>query len=236
MDINWKMIGNLTLYAVMGLLITPTVAIMASWNALPGEPLYKTKRNLERLAALIISPSYNASVDLELKLIDRRLDENVRVLAAGQSTAGLVELRSQIYSAKATVADNTTTDVEKIEALKEKLTTTKEVLEEQKQTIVAESPPPTTAPAASPTPTKTPSATTPVAPTPTPPVPTPIAEPPNSSPEEVIEKITETQEEIEEIIEELEEKSRGNSEEHRQNETQNDNGKESKDRPDKSKP
>lgn len=193
---NNKKLYNIIIYSIIGILTVPTIAILATWNTLPGEKLYPVKVSLEKIAAAIASPSYAARSELELQLLERRISEN-EMLFADLSTAGLDELTAQALSAKELILlRKKGADPEIIQQFVIKLRQANTRLEAQKRQISSTQPTIITQ-------TQTIIETTTIiqeVQVPGQPQPTPQPEP-----EEVIEEIEETQEEIEEIIEELEE-------------------------------
>lgn len=217
----------------LAVLLAPlTFSILISWNALPGDRLYPLKRTLENAAVILVSPSYAAQSTLQLKLIDRRLNESNHTIIAKHSSAGVIELRTQIHSAQKSIVESKKADPKQAAQFKEKLQQTKQELELQKQTVAQSSPeqntqtptnyptrtPPTTTPtkAYSP-PTATPTqAYAPPTSTPTPTAkPTPKKEVKPQKDKEVIKTIQETQDDIDQIIKKLDkiqqEKSKNNS-------------------------
>lgn len=77
-----------TFTAIIIFLSLPATVILASWNSLPGSPLYPVKRGLEK-TALALLPNNFFEVQLRLKLIDRRTQEVASPLiqAANQNQA-----------------------------------------------------------------------------------------------------------------------------------------------------
>lgn len=192
-------------YASWGFILLfalPTVLIMASWNSLPGEPMFGVKRAFERVLLLMVKPSYAAEAKLNVQYTQRRSKEAQVLLASDQSTDGLRYLSQQIQATQAVIerAPNTTTRRDLARQYITTLRTVSSELETQQQGVSGSQPTsiPTQARVPTATPTNRPS--TPGQPTPTP-APTPEPEP-----EEEIEDI---QEEIEETIEELEDLGSG---------------------------
>ena len=83
----------------MGILAIPTVAILISWNALPGDHLYPLKRNLEKIALVIVGSHFKTEVALRSKLIERRFDESTTLLTRS-SALGPSELTAEVESTK----------------------------------------------------------------------------------------------------------------------------------------
>lgn len=128
--------GFLLVFAV------PTVMIVASWNSLPGDPMYGVKLGLERTLLVLVSPSYTAKGTLEMKYTERRFSEAKRLLADKASVAGLVYLDDQVTTTKNVIvqAPNAKTQKDLAEAYIATLTTLSSQLEQQKQHVVAPAP------------------------------------------------------------------------------------------------
>ncbi|MBI2010316.1 MAG: hypothetical protein HYS86_04045 [Candidatus Chisholmbacteria bacterium] len=99
-------IGSLVLAAFF---VTPTVVILASWNALPGDILYSTKRNLEGLALRLTAGSYGTNTNLQTQILARRADEAIVLALERSSTDGLDDLKNQVQVLRAQVAAAPTT-------------------------------------------------------------------------------------------------------------------------------
>lgn len=91
-----KFFLNIASIVLATLFIAPTAAIVASWNTLPGDRLYSTKRSLEKIALAITSPNYTTSSELQTRLIARRTDEATDTILKKSSSKGLDELRAQL--------------------------------------------------------------------------------------------------------------------------------------------
>lgn len=82
----------------------PTLLIVGTWNALPGDSTYATKLGLERALAYVVSPSYVASSTLQMKYTERRLAEATTLLADKNSVVGMTYLADQVEAAGKTIA------------------------------------------------------------------------------------------------------------------------------------
>lgn len=85
--------------AIAILLTVPTVAIMATWNTLPGEKLYPVKRYLEDIALKIVGNSFSVRADLQTQFVEQRFNESEALLSQS-SDAGLADLVRQIQATK----------------------------------------------------------------------------------------------------------------------------------------
>lgn len=165
-------------------LMVPTVAIMATWNTLPGDPAYPVKRYLESIALKLVGNNFTARADLQSQFVDQRFNEAETLLSESSSPAGLSDLVLQIQASKTdiVVAKTKTGSKDAVAAqqksaklvtqLKEynqKLEATKLVVHETTTPPAATStttPKPSVAPTIATSPT--PRAANPAAPTPTP--------------------------------------------------------------------
>lgn len=170
-----RIILDKILWSALLLLFGPTVMIVASWNALPGDNLYGVKLVLERTALAVASPSYATSGTLQIKYTERRFAEAKQLLASKQSIQGLPYLEQQIAETRKAIesAPNKEAQVALAKQYITTLSTVSTELEAQKQTITTSSPPqspqypqtpqspPTNPPSATPatTPIKQPSVT-----------------------------------------------------------------------------
>lgn len=99
--------GFIAIFAV------PTVLIMASWNSLPGQPLYGVKRVFEDVLLLLAKPSYTAEANLHVQYTERRMGEVKVLIANDQSSEGLSQLSQQIRATKAVIERAPNKDVQK---------------------------------------------------------------------------------------------------------------------------
>lgn len=132
------------LWGTLFLLFGPSVMIVASWNALPGDNLYGVKLTLEKAALAIASPSYATTGNLQMKYTERRYAEAKQLLASKQSIAGLPYLQQQIAQTKNTI-ENAPDKAAQVALAKQyinALTTVSTDLETQKQSITTGSQPP----------------------------------------------------------------------------------------------
>lgn len=204
---------NLVTLTLAFLLLAPTTLILASWNSLPGDSLYSSKRSLERLALGLLSPSYQAQSSLQTKLITRRLGEADLTIDKKSSSQGLEELKAQLALAQAQV-NKAPTPAAKQQASQElviALAQAQVKLETKKQTLIAATPPQVVTQ----TIVRETIRTIYVTPPPTTPSPTLTPVIPTETPAEIIEDIEEVQEEINHIIEQAKDMP-GKSDDHRQ--------------------
>ena len=195
--------------------IVPTGAIVASWNSLPGDTLYSTKRSLETVALAITSPNYQASSELQTRLIARRTDEATDTILKKSSSKGLDELRAQLRDLNRQIAAAPTAEAKQVIAKKAvtQLKKTRQKLAQTKTTlaqgptiihttttiterIIQQVPAPA---GQTPPPGTSPDTTTPTT------APTPQEEVVPQAEEDLIVAIEATEEEIEDAIEEIEE-------------------------------
>ena len=118
----------------------PKTAILASNNAVPGDKMYPIKTTIEKIASKLTSPSYQAHSELEIQLIQRRIEENQKLLLASGSTKGLELLVAQAEIAKEYVQNSNSSQEIKTQAvnrLVEVLQESQQKLEEQKQNIAS---------------------------------------------------------------------------------------------------
>ena len=126
----------------MVFLSIPTTAILASNNAVPGDMMYPVKTTIEKIASLLTSPSYQAHSELEIQLIQRRIEENQKLLLAKGSTEGLKLLVAQAEAATEYILKSNVKSKAKTQAvsrLVEILQESQQKLEEQKQNIASTS-------------------------------------------------------------------------------------------------
>ncbi|MEI8232451.1 MAG: DUF5667 domain-containing protein [bacterium] len=85
--------------ALAVILMVPTVAIMASWNSLPGDKMYPTKRYLESVALKLVGNNFSAKASLQIQFVDQRFNE-AETLLSESSSSGLTDLVQQIKVSK----------------------------------------------------------------------------------------------------------------------------------------
>lgn len=137
-----KRIIDTTLWGTLILLLGPSMMIVASWNALPGDALYGTKIALERTALAIARPSYTTGTVLQMKLTERRYAEAKQLLASKQSIQGLPYFQQQLAETKKAIekAPDKQTQVALATQYINTLSTVANELEAQKQTITTAAP------------------------------------------------------------------------------------------------
>lgn len=125
--------------------IAPTIAIVASWNALPGDSLYATKRTLEKIALAITAPNYQTNTNLQSKLIARRTSEATATLLKKSSNEGLEELKAQASALRQQIQTAPSASAKRQAAIASvhELYRTKRKLAQTKLAL-AQAPPPTT--------------------------------------------------------------------------------------------
>ncbi len=208
-----RRIADILSWGFILLFAIPTVLIMASWNSLPGDPMYGIKRAFENALLIVAKPSFAAEANLHVQYTERRMDEVRVLLAKEQSKEGLSQLSQQIRATRTVIERAPDKTAQKTIARKY-ITTLKNVsrqLEEARPSLPPTAPTGANEPAAGQNPTNTPVPTRSPgvpyrSPTPVPPV-TPVPEP-TQEPEPDIDDV---QEEIDDTIEELEQLSLENT-------------------------
>lgn len=184
----------------------PTILILISWNAIPGDKLYSIKAELEDLTLAFTANTPLAS-SFSLEFTNRRFNEATKLLAKEGSTVGYELLVAEAQQTQTIVLNKQ--DVKNGSQLIEKIEEYQVEIEEKQVEIQRQTPP--TPPTTSPT---TPPATITPAPSPSPLViQKPIA---TSAPAETAKQITVTkpvtvfikQEEPAEVVINLEETHR----------------------------
>lgn len=126
---------NNFLFATTLLLSLPTGAILISNQALPGDTFYPIKTSLEKAATFIFSSSYSNASELQIKLIERRILENQKLILSSGSTQGLQLLIAQAESAKEYIINSNASPVSKkvaVNKLIKTLKATQQTLNEEK--------------------------------------------------------------------------------------------------------
>ncbi len=90
---------SITFTAIIIFLAFPSVAILASWNSIPGSPLYPVKRGLEKIA-LAVLPNSLLEMNLRFKLLDRRTNEASLTIIQQSSERPLSEILTEAKNAK----------------------------------------------------------------------------------------------------------------------------------------
>lgn len=215
--LNYLTWGFLVLFAA------PTVMVIASWNSLPGDPLYGFKLGMEQMLLVLVSPSYATQGTLSVKYTERRFSDAKRLLADKGSVEGLAYLDKQVVNTKNIIEKASDVQVQQ-QLAQTYIDTLKDVslqLEAEKQAIAAV--PPTSRPIVvrpspvatslpTPIPTRPPLGfTQPVAPPsnaptsrPTQPPPIPIPVPAQQSEQKVVDHINQSQQTINDTIKQLE--------------------------------
>lgn len=123
----------LTAFAIIFLI--PSVLILASWNALPGDALYSTKTSFEKVALAITINTPLAS-RLSLNFTDRRFSEANRLLAKDGSTLGYTLLVAQATQSRDIVVDKQ--DVKQAAVLVQNIENYQKSIAEKKVALVTQ--------------------------------------------------------------------------------------------------
>ena len=184
------------------LLFIPSLLIMVSWGAIPGDRLYSLKTGIEDTSLSVLGKTKLAS-SFSVKYTDRRYSEAIVLLDKKGSTAGYTLLVAEAKESKKLLVE--TNNTKNARELVAKIKKYQEEIEQKKIPIQTGQ---TTVPTAkTPTPVETQPIATPVT---TPPRVVTTAEDeeieivPAESEEEVIEDLEETQDELGDIIDEIE--------------------------------
>lgn len=186
---------------------------MISNKALPGDSFYPVKIAVEKITSLIFSPSYQARSDLEIKLIQRRIEENQSLILSSGSTQGLALLVAQAESAKQYILESKTspqTRTQSVQKLVNTLQKSKQSLEEEKRIISVNPQTSSVKPSTNPTPTPTSNPSISNGNSPAAPALTPTSLPSDSL--DPIADIENTQDQLDEIIDQLEKSDQNYSE------------------------
>lgn len=134
-----RLILDKILWGTLIILFGPTVMIVTSWNALPGDNLYGVKLALEKAALALASPSYATSGNLQIKYTERRFAEAKQLMASKQSIQGLPYLDQQIVETKRMIdaAPNKEAQIALAKQYISTLSTVSTDLEIQKQAITS---------------------------------------------------------------------------------------------------
>lgn len=95
-----KFLFNIFSIFLAALFIVPTIAIVASWNSIPGDTLYSTKRTLENFALAFTAKDYDTNSSLQTQLVARRTSEATDSILKKASSQGLDELEAQVLALK----------------------------------------------------------------------------------------------------------------------------------------
>jgi hypothetical protein len=131
---------NTIVVSLMIFLSIPTTAILASNNAIPGDPMYPVKTTLEKIASIFTSPAYQVHSDLEIQLIQRRIEENQALLLESGSTKGLALLVAQAEAATEYIINSNINQQTKTRTVKKLINTleeTQQVLEKEKGNLAS---------------------------------------------------------------------------------------------------
>ncbi len=128
---------------VLGILISvfavffsvPTGLILASWNALPGDSLYTTKRALENVTLTVVQSTPLAS-SFSVSFTDRRYKEADKLLATKGSTLGYSLLVEQAQQTKNIIVDQKNT--QQADQLIQNIDQYEKLIETKKSIVAAE--------------------------------------------------------------------------------------------------
>lgn len=199
--LNWIITG------IAGFFLIPSLLVIVSWNALPGERIYGLKTDLEDVAFLLIGKTPIASA-YSVSLTERRSTEATKLLSKKGSTVGYTLLVEEAVVSKNVILNKSDTQnaavlIQKIEEYQNQIEQEKTKIQGNQITAIAQKTEGTTQ--APPTQAPVPAGTAPAAKTPTSaktPLPEIVAETEN----EALSELEEVQEELEEIKIEIESK------------------------------
>lgn len=204
-----KFLSTLLTFATL-VLAAPTVLILASWNALPGDSLYPFKKGLETIT-LVATSATPLAPKFSVQFTDRRFSEANKLLATQGSTVGFALLAQEARATKEIIVEKSDSQtagelIFKIEEYQENIVAQQQALATQ---VMAQ---PETLPVPQP-PSLQPSAPTVTQPAPT--TPTPVIEKPQTTPillpkitepvkaQEAVVKLEETRHDLEKIKDEI---------------------------------
>lgn len=113
----------------------PTGLILASWNALPGDSLYTTKRALENVTLTVVQTTPLAS-SFSVSFTDRRFKEADKLLSTKGSTIGYSLLVEQAQQSKDIIVDQRNT--QQADQLIQNIDQYEKLIEVKKATVVAQ--------------------------------------------------------------------------------------------------
>lgn len=230
-DFDYGKIFRWTTTGLAVVLAIPVTLILVTWNSLPGDKLYATKRTLETVPRIAFANNHLLAAKYETKITDRRFIE-ATTLVKKNNVSGFTDLRKSIKDTAQKIKDAKDPAAKK--AYIAQLESYQTTLDNERQTLLAAAAnnTPTTNITAGPTDSTNPTSPTapnkptntvttptnptsptnpsnPTAPTtttptnPTTPVVTPPPPPP-PDPNDPIDNIDQTQDEIDSVIEDLE--------------------------------
>jgi len=127
--------------ALSALLLPLILAIVISWNALPGNRFYPLKRGLENLAVSSVSFDFSAKSSLRSRFLDYRFGEMQRLLQKG-SVEGIPEFLAEIETDKVSILDqsaaNPQTAGKQAQQLKIQLDGYNQILALEKQSLASQ--------------------------------------------------------------------------------------------------
>ncbi len=113
----------------------PTGLILASWNALPGDTLYTTKRALENVTLTVVQSTPLAS-SFSVSFTDRRFNEADKLLSTKGSTIGYSLLVEQAQQSKEIIVDQKNT--QQADQLIQNIDQYEKLIETKKAVVVAQ--------------------------------------------------------------------------------------------------
>ncbi len=137
-----RQVLNYITWGFIILFAAPTVMIIASWNSLPGDPLYGIKLGLEQALLVLVSPSFGTQGNLSVKYTEQRFSEAKRLLADKGSVEGLQYVDKQVTTTRDIIQKGNDTKVQTELAQKyiDTLTNLSAELDAQQQALVGTGP------------------------------------------------------------------------------------------------
>lgn len=218
---------NKIVWWLVVILAIPSILILVSWNAVPGDSTYKIKIVLEQIL-LGVTPTANAKSTLQIKYTQKRIDEVQKVITTSHANESLSNLTDQVVASENSVKDIKNVEEKKIQTqnLIDTLENVSQKIEQTKQSTSIENSStstPTPIPTKIPTIISTPTLVTNLSPSPTfiptstptqIPTKTIIITPTQSSniysDQNISEKLDKTNEKIKETIEKLKKSQESN--------------------------
>lgn len=136
-----KKIFDIITWSVLSFLLIPSSLVLASWNSVPGDPLYAVKIGLEK-TLLAVVPSTALQSSLQVNFTERRFDEASQVLDTSLATEGLTNLDQQLVATTLTISQvkNIQEQSQLADSYIQTLTKVSEKLEEKRQSIALAAP------------------------------------------------------------------------------------------------
>ncbi|HKY74299.1 MAG TPA: hypothetical protein VJ246_03245 [Patescibacteria group bacterium] len=93
---------DIILWSTTSFLLIPSGLILISWNALPGQQMYRVKVGLEK-TLLAVLPSSVLQSSMQVRFTERRFDEAEQLLATNLATTGLNNLDQQVLETQRSI-------------------------------------------------------------------------------------------------------------------------------------